>query len=69
MITVTITKTLEPWAWGTDDELGGLSDKELVELLMEDLLAVVDGAMWEITRTEKKNMKSPIERPTPREIN
>jgi len=50
-ITIRIEKALEPW-WGTDEELATLDDTQLIDLLQEDLLAVIEDATWEVIRTD-----------------
>ena len=47
---IVITKELEPY-WGTPSDLKGLTDQAVVEMLQEDLPALVDGARWEVKRS------------------
>ena len=54
---VIITKQLEEW-WGVDDLRADYPDKEdferaVIELLMEDVQAVLDDAVWEIKEETK----------------
>lgn len=58
-IRVAIEKTLEDW-WGIDDLLQDMSeaskeeqDQAIIELLREDLIAVIDDASWTIAREEE----------------
>lgn len=51
-VKVIITKTLEDW-WGADDIVADYPDKEqrdagIIELCMEDTVALLDGAQWEV---------------------
>ena len=49
MITIRISKLLEDW-WIDDETARTLSDKEILELIHEDLIALLDGATFEVVR-------------------
>ena len=51
-ITVRMEKTLEPGLWGDDEEFADMNDAEILELLQEDILTVIHGAIWEVVRTD-----------------
>ena len=55
-ITITITNNLKDKLWGFSDLLGerdltDITKKVIVELLQEDIIAVLDGADWDIKIT------------------
>jgi hypothetical protein len=49
-IKVTIIKTLEDW-WGAEEALADGGTEAVLELMREDIYAVVEGAAWTITQT------------------
>ena len=49
MMQVIIRKTLGA-VYGSEAELEGLTDLEIVELCMEDTLELLDKAQWEVVR-------------------
>lgn len=49
IVTVSVSKTLDD-TWATSEQLAGLSDSEIVELIKEDLFEFVDGATVVVTR-------------------
>ena len=51
-ITIIIRKTLDD-IWGTDEEFATLTDADIIELLHEDLLSLLDGAKFEVSRTSR----------------
>jgi hypothetical protein len=46
-IKIIITKTLEDW-WGADEALADGGETALLELLHEDILALIENASWTI---------------------
>lgn len=51
--TITVTKTLEDW-WGVSDmEEAGYSDKQIIELIEEDITSFLENAKWKIKRIEQ----------------
>ena len=48
---IIIEKELEAW-WVTSEDARGLSDKEIVELVNEDVCALLDDATWAVVREE-----------------
>ena len=55
-LTVTVSNQLGEW-WATDEQLAEMSDEEIVELIGEDTLAFLDGAVWAVERPRKANIK------------
>ena len=48
---ILIEKELEAW-WVTPEEARGFSDKEIVELVNEDVCELLDKATWTVVREE-----------------
>lgn len=48
-----IEKELESW-WATKEELEEMDDTQIIELLQEDVVAFLDGAMWTVQRDKDK---------------
>ena len=46
---ILIEKELEGW-WITSEEARELSDKEIIELVNEDVCALLDKATWKVVR-------------------
>jgi hypothetical protein len=47
-----MTKELGPPFW-LEDEMDELTDKELLEMVLEDPMDLIDEARWEIKRTKE----------------
>jgi hypothetical protein len=47
---VTITKELEDW-WADPEDWATMTDDEVLELMREDVLAVIEDATWTVERT------------------
>ena len=46
---IEISKTLEDW-WVDDETARELTDTEILELVHEDIPALLDGALWNVKR-------------------
>jgi hypothetical protein len=48
-MTITITKELDEM-WATPEEFAQMSDQEIVDLCLEDQIAILDNATWSVDR-------------------
>ena len=53
---ILIEKELEAW-WVTSEEARGLSDKEIVELVNEDVCELLDQATWSVVRSQDERYR------------
>jgi len=53
---ITIQKQLEDF-WATPEEFAAMSDEDIIELCREDLLELIDGATWLVTRKPEEMPK------------
>ena len=51
-VTIVMTKELGPALW-PEDEMDEVTDEALLEIVLEDLADLIDGARWEIKRTKE----------------
>jgi len=51
-VTIVMTKELGPPLWA-EGEMEQLTDEELLEIVLEDPMDLIDGAIWEIKRTKE----------------
>lgn len=49
-VTLIITKTLDPESWGSDEMLANLADASIIEVAIEDLIELFDGAPITVKR-------------------
>jgi hypothetical protein len=61
MIRVTITKEIGPH-WCTEKEANLMGELALIELLQEDVPALLDGAEWQVTLGEREPASTELER-------
>jgi hypothetical protein len=48
-VSVTVTKELEDF-WATEEQFASMSDAQVIELIQEDVTALLEGASWTVTR-------------------
>jgi hypothetical protein len=52
MTTITITRTLDDDFWIDAENQSNLSDAELIDTVKGDMEALLDGAIWTVTRNQ-----------------